>query len=117
MIRCRLRARWSLPARIAFWALSGLELLLLGFVGTGLRWWMWLLSLTSLAVLIWWLRHEQRRLQSMIIVFLNGLAKEWRLTKVWCEAPTEPRAVQRAPAVREKQDKAPKLSAATGPGS
>jgi glycosyltransferase involved in cell wall biosynthesis len=115
MIRCRLRARWSLPARIAFWSLCGLEVLIMGFVGTGLRWWMWLLPLTSLVLLGWWLRHEQRRLQSMIAVFLDGLAKEWKLTKVWREAPVESRVIRPTPGVRAQTDKAPKLSAATGP--
>jgi glycosyltransferase involved in cell wall biosynthesis len=115
MIRCRLRARWSLPARIAFWSLCGLELLVLGFVGAGLRWWMWLLSLASLALLVWWLRNEQRKLQSMITVFLDGLAKDWKLTKVWREAPVESRVIRPTPGVRAQTDKAPKLSAATGP--
>ena len=115
MIRCRLRARWSLPARIAFWALCGLELLLLRFVGTGLRWWLWLLSLASLPLLVWWLRHEQRRLQSMITVFLDGLAKEWKLTNVSREAQTESRTAPSVPVVRAQHDKTPKLSAATGP--
>jgi hypothetical protein len=116
MLRCRLRPRWSLMAKLAFWGLCGLELLLLGFVGTGLRWWGWLLSLAVLPLFIWWLRHEQRSLQSMVTVFLDTLAKDWNLLNVSREAPAESRAAKRAPILRTDPDKAPQLSTATGPG-
>jgi len=80
MLRCRLRALWSLQAKVAFWSVCGFELLVLGFAGAGLRW-LWLLLLT-LPLFAWFLRCEKRDLQSMIAVFLNDLAKEWNLTKV-----------------------------------
>ncbi len=32
IVRCRLNATWSLPARIAFWSLAGAELLLIGWL-------------------------------------------------------------------------------------
>jgi len=51
----------------------------------------------------------------MITVFLDGLAKDWKLTKVWREAPVESRVIRPTPGVRAQTDKAPKLSAATGP--
>ena len=86
-IRCRLRARWSLPAKVAFWSLCGLELLLLGFVGTRLPW-LWLLLLTP-PFFAWFLRREQRNLQSMIAVFLDKVAEEWQLSKATPQ--TEPR--------------------------
>ncbi len=79
-IRCRLRALWSLQAKVAFWSLCGFELVLLGFAGPGLRW-LWLLLLT-LPLLAWLLQREKRNLQSMIVVFLDELAKELNLTKV-----------------------------------
>src|ERR1043166_9522484 len=79
LIRCRLRARWSLQAKVAFWSLLGLELLVIGFFfswlnGLGLL----LLTLTGFA---YFLSRQKRNLQSLLIVFLDELAKEWRLLK------------------------------------
>ena len=82
LIRCRLRPRWSLPAKVAFWSLCAVALLVLGFAGRWLRWWSWLLLLMAIPVFIWFLRREQRNLQSMIVVFLDELAKNWKLTKM-----------------------------------
>jgi len=80
LIRCHLRTRWALRARVAFWSLCGFELLICGFVGPRLPWW-WLILLT-LPLFAWFLRREQRNLQSLIAVFLDDLAKEWHLAKV-----------------------------------
>jgi hypothetical protein len=80
LLRCRLRGRWSLQAKVAFWSLCAFELLLLGFVSDAIRW-LWLLALT-LPLLAWFLRHEKRDLQSMIATFLDDLAKQWNLAKV-----------------------------------
>jgi GT2 family glycosyltransferase len=80
LVRCRLRARWAPRARVAFWSLCGFELLICGLAGPRLPW-LWLMLLT-LPLFAWFLRREQRNLQSMIAVFLDELAKEWRLTKV-----------------------------------
>jgi hypothetical protein len=80
MLRCRLRAKWSLQAKVLFWSLCGLELLILGFVSARFPW-LWLVLLT-LPILAFFLRREQRNLQSMLVVFLDELAKEWRLNKV-----------------------------------
>ena len=80
MIRCRLRTSWSLQAKIAFWSALGFELLVLGFVG---RWvpWLWCL-LASLPLLAWSLVREERNLRSLMVVFLDELAKQWNLLKV-----------------------------------
>ncbi|HOC56389.1 MAG TPA: glycosyltransferase [Verrucomicrobiota bacterium] len=80
LIRCRLRPRWAPRARIAFGALCVFELFLCGLIGPRLHW-MWLLLLT-LPLFAWFLRREQRNLQSLIAVFLDDLAKEWALAKV-----------------------------------
>jgi hypothetical protein len=80
VLRCRLRTRWSLQARVAFWGLCGLELLVLGFVGH-LQPWLWLLLLT-LPVFAWILRHNKRNLQSVITVLLDEIAKERQLVKI-----------------------------------
>lgn len=88
LIRCRLRARWALRARVAFWSLCGFELLVCGLVG---HWfpWLWLL-LVTLPLFCWFLRHEQRNLRSMITVFLDEMAKEWHLTKVEPQSARQP---------------------------
>lgn len=79
LLRCRLCPRWSLAAKVAFWSLAGLELLALGLAGSRFRW-LWLLLLT-LPLLAWFLRREQRTLQSMLVIFLDGLARERNLSK------------------------------------
>jgi hypothetical protein len=80
LIRCRLRARWAPRTRLAFWSLCGFDLLVCGLLGPRLPW-VWGLLLT-LPLFVWFLRREERNLQSMIVVFLDGLANEWHLTKV-----------------------------------
>ena len=74
MIRGRLRALWSLQGRVAFWLLCALELLALGFIGERLGWWSWPLLLVPLGLFAWFLHQQKRTLQSMMIVFLDGLA-------------------------------------------
>ena len=80
LIRCRLRAVWSLAAKVAFWSLLGLELLILGFAGRQHHW-LWLILLT-LPVLGWFLRRQKRTVQSVAMVFLDELAKERNLVKI-----------------------------------
>src|SRR5262249_18460339 len=94
MLRCRLRAKWSLQAKVVFWALCGFELLVLGFVRAKIPW-LWLLLLT-LPILALFLRREQRNLQSMLVVFLDELAKEWRLKKVTSETSSRQRAAEKS---------------------
>jgi hypothetical protein len=84
MVRCRLRAAWSLQARVIFWSLVGMEMLALGFFG-GLTRWLWLLPLT-LPLFWWFLAREKRNLQSIVVVFLDALAAEWNMTKVGPDA-------------------------------
>jgi glycosyltransferase involved in cell wall biosynthesis len=91
LFRFRLRTRWVLRATLAFWSLVGFEFLLCGFVGAWLPW-LWSLLLT-LPLFVWYLRHEQRNLQSLIAVFLDEVAKEWKLVKL-----PPPGAEQPAPA-------------------
>jgi hypothetical protein len=91
---CRLRARWSLQARVAFWSLCGLELSVLGLLGPSNKW-LWLVLLT-LPLFVWFLHREKRNLQSVIVVFLDELARSWKLTKF--DPETAPRAVLVQPA-------------------
>ena len=80
LIRCRLRPGWALRGRVGFFVLCGVELLVCGLLARQHPW-LWLLLLT-LPAYVWFLRREQRSLQSMIVVFLDELAEEWKLTKV-----------------------------------
>ena len=86
MLCCRLRARWSLQARVAFWTVCGVELLALGLLGSSMKWfWFILLSLPLFA---WFFQREKRSLQSVIVVFLDDMAKEWKLVKAeWHDVP------------------------------
>jgi hypothetical protein len=80
LIRCRLRARWSLLAHVAFWSLLGLEALVMGFF-EGWRNWLGL-SLLTLPAFVYFLSRQKRNLQSLVIVFLDDLVKQWRLIKI-----------------------------------
>lgn len=80
LVRARLRPRWTLEARMAFWALLGLEVVTLGLLSS---WgaWRWLI-LFSVLPMVWFIRQQSRHLQSMIVIFLDEAAKDWRLTKL-----------------------------------
>ncbi len=80
LLRCRLRARWTLPARVTFWSLVGLELMVIGMAGPDVRW-LWLILLT-LPAFVWWLSKQQRDLKRIIAVFLDKVAEELKLAKV-----------------------------------
>jgi hypothetical protein len=87
LIRCRLQARWSLKAKVAFWSLCAVELLLLGGVRPRpLLLWFIVLFVPLFA---WFLRREQRSLQSLIQVLLDEVAKPRKLIRV--EAAKPPR--------------------------
>jgi hypothetical protein len=88
LIRCRLRARWALRSRVTFWSLCGFEVLICGLLGHRLPC-LWLLLLT-LPLFVWFIRRQQRNLQSVIVVFLDDLAKEWGLTKVQPQGSQQP---------------------------
>ena len=77
-IRCRLRARWSLQAKVAFWSLCGFELLVLGFVGPSLR---WLAHLTRrwhglCALLVCTLAEGDHRARHPLVREVAGAARE-----------------------------------------
>ncbi|HWQ93448.1 MAG TPA: glycosyltransferase, partial [Clostridia bacterium] len=86
MIRCRLRGRWSLQAKVTFWGLVAVECLLLGHMrGTTPALWLLLLLLPLLA---WFLHREKRDLQSILLVFLDQVAKDWNLVRVKDSEPS-----------------------------
>jgi hypothetical protein len=90
MIRCRLRPRWSLQAKVAFWSLCAAGVLATGMLGGSSRWWLWPFLAAPLGLSVWFLRQQARNLQSTMTVFLDTLAKEWKLVKVG--EPVKPRA-------------------------
>lgn len=79
LIRCRLTARWSLAAKVAFGLLTCINLLVLGF---GLNRTSWVaLILVSLPLFAWLCYREQRTLQSLLAVFLDEFAAESHLSR------------------------------------
>ncbi|MBI4663803.1 MAG: glycosyltransferase [Verrucomicrobia bacterium] len=80
LIRCRFKTRWTLLAKTTFWSMAGLELLIIGSVGSVAPWvWFLLLSLPAFG---WWLDSVQRDLRRLVGVFLDETAKEMGLIKI-----------------------------------
>lgn len=90
MLRCRLQPRWSLLAKVSFWALFGAEVLVLGLAGSWLA--LLLPILITLPLFAWFLRRQERNAQSVLIVLLDQIAKDWNLLKVGVNAPDLPKA-------------------------
>ena len=87
LVRCRLRAVWSFQAKVAFWGLLALELLFIGMVGLRSPWpWPILLTLPAFAVFV---ARERRKLQSVVTVFLDQLAKARGLAKIYPDGERE----------------------------
>jgi len=83
LIRCRLNAVWSFQAKVVFWALLAMELVFIGMVGFR-KIWPWPILLT-LPVFFWFVGRERRKLQSVVTVFLDQLAKVLQLVKIHSE--------------------------------
>jgi glycosyltransferase involved in cell wall biosynthesis len=80
LFRCRLRAFWSLPAKLAFWSAFGFELLVIGIVRSEQPW-LWML-LPTIAIFAWFLEQEKRDLQRLIAAFLDDVARQRGLNKL-----------------------------------
>jgi len=91
LIRCRLRARWSLHAQVVFWLLTALEAIVVGYFGG----WSALLLLT-LPMFAYFLHRQKRNVQSLLIVFLDGLAKDLKLIKIPANQSSGPGATTAA---------------------
>ncbi|MCX8091306.1 MAG: glycosyltransferase [Verrucomicrobiae bacterium] len=86
LLRCRLRARTTLLARVALAALLGVEALVIGWLGKplfGLA-----LAGTTLVACGWFLRRQKRHLQAMTIVFLDAFARDLGLLKLPSTPPS-----------------------------
>ncbi len=80
LFRCRLRAYWSLLAKLTFWSAFGFELLLIGVVRSELPWF-WMLLL-MMPIFGWFIEQEKRNQQRLIAAFLDDVAKQRGLTKL-----------------------------------
>jgi len=87
LVRCRLRAAWSFQAKVVFWGSLALEMVFIGMIGFE-RPWPWLI-LSTLPVFWWFVRREGRKLQSLVTVFLDQLAKARGLVKIDAGAEAE----------------------------
>jgi GT2 family glycosyltransferase len=89
VVRCRLTARWSLRARALFWSLCAGAAVLLGLTAAShpLAW----LVLLFLPAFAWFMQTQHRKLQSVLVVLLDEVAKDWKLTKI---LPTQPASQQ-----------------------
>ena len=91
LVRCRLRAVWSFQAKVAFCGLLALELLFIGMVGMRSPWpWPVLLTLPLFAMFV---GRDGRKLQSVVAVFLDQLAKARGLIKIDPEPAQSGRAL------------------------
>ena len=92
LIRCRLRAAWSLQAKVAFWSLLGLEAIVVGSFGGWLK--LIAMVLLTLPLFAYFQSCQKRKLQSLLIAFLDDLAKRLNLIKVTAvqniSLPTDP---------------------------
>lgn len=78
ILRCRLRARWTLAARLIFWGTLAAQLAIIGLFHVNWRgWWIPVVTLTALA---FFFRHQARRMQARVGVLLDDVAREWGLT-------------------------------------
>jgi hypothetical protein len=83
LLRCRLRANWSLLARICFWSGSGLVLLLVGLAGHWPLVWIWaLLGIMLLFLFAWILKQESRNLKNAVASLIEAVAKQRGLTRL-----------------------------------
>jgi glycosyltransferase involved in cell wall biosynthesis len=97
LVRCRLRASWTLPARAIFWSFFGLVLLVMGLAGLEKPWyWLLLLPLPAYAG---WLQGQQRTFQRIVAVFLDEIAATLGLRKLALPSTTPIEARAASPLV------------------
>jgi O-antigen biosynthesis protein len=80
LFHCRLKAGWSLLAKVVFWSAAALELMLIGLVASNVPWlWMLLLTLPLLGL---YFEGEKRTLQRLIVALLDEVAAKYELMRV-----------------------------------
>jgi glycosyltransferase involved in cell wall biosynthesis len=84
VLRCRLRANWSLLAKTVFASALGVELIVVGLFARNQPWiWMLPLSLTGIG---WYFDHQKRQLQQLVGALLDVVAKDLGWVKLAAEA-------------------------------
>jgi hypothetical protein len=87
-VRCRLRAGWSLSAKVVLCLMLGFDLVVIGFVWHTL-WQIWFLVLTVPAF-AWYVNHNRRDLQRLIAVVLDDIAQKNGMIKLNGHKKTAP---------------------------
>lgn len=95
MIRCRLRGRWSMRATLAFWLLSAVLLLGIGMMFHRYPG-VWA-ALVGPMAFAFYLRRQQRSLQSATLVLLDLVARECGLANVTTYRPPVIRSTHALP--------------------
>jgi O-antigen biosynthesis protein len=94
LIRCRLQANWSLRAKLYFWVLLGLELVVVALLRNTQPWlWMMLLSIPLLG---WFFEQEKHNLQAMIAGLIDATVAASGIIKL------KPGHVRRDPAGEDR---------------
>ncbi len=79
-LRCRLEPSWSLLAKVLFWFVLGLELILIGLLADVQPWiWAWLLTMP---LINWFLDHERLSLQASIAAVVDEVSTRLNLVKL-----------------------------------
>lgn len=79
-IKCRLTAVSSLLAKVAFWIMLVIEVLLIGFFAPVFPWtWLVLLSLPAFGLFI---DHKQKNLQKLVALFLDETARSHSMIRL-----------------------------------
>jgi glycosyltransferase involved in cell wall biosynthesis len=81
LLRCRLSASWSFPAKLAFFSMLGVEFAAIGLLRSMLGG-IWLL-LAALPVFVWFALREQRDLQRLVFLLIDKVAAERGLVRVY----------------------------------
>lgn len=80
IFRWRVRAYWSLAAKLSFWTAFAFEMLIIGVVAREEPWlWMLLLTIPLFGL---FLEQEKRNLHRMIAAILDSLAREKQMTRL-----------------------------------
>ncbi len=116
-IKCRLTAVSSLLAKITFWIMLVIEVLLIGFFAPVFPWtWLVLLSLPVLGLFI---DHKQKNLQKLVALFLDETARSHSMIRL--DAEGKPLESWLHPSDREKkptgESKPTPFSAANSPSN
>jgi GT2 family glycosyltransferase len=79
VVRCRLKAHWSLRATLCFWAVLAVELIAIALLRDRQPW-LWMVLLT-IPLLGWFFEQEKRNLQAIIGVVLDRAADGLKMVK------------------------------------